>query len=943
MIENTNKVVLYVDNQQLDLFQGSDLSISLVDNLYNPEKIDSTKSTYSFTFSCPATGNNCRIFQYADNLSQLNKFNKQFSCEIYANEFKIFSGSLLLQSYNSQEKSFECNVVQIKRYSLSDMFGDSLLSNIDWKIPYEGVQTINQLNADLDSKVYFPLVSYGVFQKLPTATGMYSDRLILDDTTQFYHETFSPSLNLMETVKKCFEYKGYNVSGNVFTDKKLSNIYMSTNLSNDQIPTYNIGNPKFGQFSSSMTDYIIPDGGTSVNYNYPIWKEYNVNNYNAYISSPRYAIEEGRYHILPFNNVSQTDYMVNGTDKSSIVIPANGWYQIDLQFNMSMNYPTQDTYNRCHSKLYRFSDSGDGAKHWEEEITTGDKMLSVLPVEIQLVRNINDSQIELIKGNSNTYGPIGGNSKSLEYKSCYPHEPIDTKTYFRVPTEGDLNVGINNYYEQVNNYIDNNSTQYYTKQNIDNKRYYNGNRQIMAYDAGVNKGFICGFSSMSNGTMAVIKNGRSWMKGVTDTNQSLYLQNGYYMAYTVSEVRNDDQINILNFTDVESNGSTINSNRYPNQVVSNNVSVSGNSFSGTLHCMVYLKQNDIVNLVALKCNHNGSYRYSNGNIYRYVDDYPPMTISYSLSMRAVADKTYDQMIRDNTGYGMPSEFSNTLNLSNFLNKETKMSDFVDDVVKSFNLSYEVNGKNVIINTNRQITDNRVVNLDDRADYFESQKINFPQSIAVKYAIDTDEWGAWTTVPKDQQNNPRWEEYIDRGYDIVDLDKYAGESDLTVSLKNSYCWYDTFQLTQNNQDSLLTIPVISKYQYMAEGADYEEAMKKDGKSLKIRWWFRQPVSTNQLTLTNGQVVYADLPIGKMGNLSLNYKDKSDSLFRKYFNFNPNIASNYVEIECYLTPEDYLAFKGGAMAKFDDDIYYVSEIQGYDLAGTDQATIKLVKKV
>jgi hypothetical protein len=50
----------------------------------------------------------------------------------------------------------------------------------------------------------------------------------------------------METVKKCFEYKGYNVSGNVFTDKKLSNIYMSTNLSNDQIPTYNIGNPKFG-------------------------------------------------------------------------------------------------------------------------------------------------------------------------------------------------------------------------------------------------------------------------------------------------------------------------------------------------------------------------------------------------------------------------------------------------------------------------------------------------------------------------------------------------------------------------------------------------------------------------------------------------------------------------------------------------------------------------
>lgn len=939
MIENTNKVVLYVDNQQLDLFQGSDLSISLVDNLYNPEKIDSTQSTYSFTFSCPATGNNCRIFQYADNLSQLNKFNKQFSCEIYANEFKIFSGSLLLQSYNSQEKSFECNVVQIKRYSLSDMFGDSLLSNIDWKIPYDGAVTINQLNADLDSKVYFPLVSYGVFQKLPSTrsnVNFYSDRLILDDTTQFYHETFSPSLNLMETVKKCFEYKGYNVSGNVFTDKRISNIYMSTNLSNDQNPVYNLGNSKMGSLNLSDT-YTLPDEGNLVEYSYPYltgFKKYNYIDDNTPYT-PHYTVECGKYNILPFTNVSQTDYMINGTDKSSIVIPADGWYQIDLSFSMTMADAT--TWIR----YWYFTSKGNTTSRILEYGTSGVRKPAMhLPIELQLVKNLKDSQIELIKGNTNIYFNTESDgdlypSGFKTYKSCYPHEPKDTNDIRFIPTE-EVSYSANNgnYYNQILDVVSGAVT---------DKRYYNRDGEIMAYDPVVNKDFICGFSTMNaNPTMSVIKNGRGWSTGNTDNIQSLYTLSGYNGACTVVN-ENVSPGSPSYYTYYDNIPSTINNNVYPNSP-SNSVTLGNNSASGTLHCAVYLKRNDILNLVAIRCNAtNAGIHISTQYGPKNVEQYPETTFNYSLGIRALSTKTYDQMVRDDTGYNMDTEFSENLDLTQFLNKETKMSDFVDDVVKSFNLSYEVNGKNVIINTNRQITDNRVVNLDDRADYFESQKINFPQSIAVKYAIDTDEWGAWTTVPKDQQNNPRWEEYIDRGYDIVDLDKYAGESDLTVSLKNSYCWYDTFQLTQNNQDSLLTIPVISKYQYMAEGADYEEAMKKDGKSLKIRWWFRQPVSTNQLTLTNGQVVYADLPIGKMGNLSLNYKDKSDSLFRKYFNFNPNIASNYVEIECYLTPEDYLAFKGGAMAKFDDDIYYVSEIQGYDLAGTDQATIKLVKKV
>jgi hypothetical protein len=50
-----------------------------------------------------------------------------------------------------------------------------------------------------------------------------------------------------------------------------------------------------------------------------------------------------------------------------------------------------------------------------------------------------------------------------------------------------------------------------------------------------------------------------------------------------------------------------------------------------------------------------------------------------------------------------------------------------------------------------------------------------------------------------------------------------------------------------------------------------------------------------------------------------------------------------VEAYLTPEEYESIKGGALIKFDSDIYYVSEISGYDCSGHNPTTLKLIKKV
>ena len=65
--------------------------------------------------------------------------------------------------------------------------------------------------------------------------------------------------------------------------------------------------------------------------------------------------------------------------------------------------------------------------------------------------------------------------------------------------------------------------------------------------------------------------------------------------------------------------------------------------------------------------------------------------------------------------------------------------------------------------------------------------------------------------------------------------------------------------------------------------------------------------------------------------------------KFFNIIPMVDGNFVTVECYITPFEYVELKNGAMVKFDTDLYVVSEISGYDPTGNNLTTLKLIKVV
>ena len=64
---------------------------------------------------------------------------------------------------------------------------------------------------------------------------------------------------------------------------------------------------------------------------------------------------------------------------------------------------------------------------------------------------------------------------------------------------------------------------------------------------------------------------------------------------------------------------------------------------------------------------------------------------------------------------------------------------------------------------------------------------------------------------------------------------------------------------------------------------------------------------------------------------------------YFNITPYLASNYVKVDVYLTPEEYKMIKNGALVHFDSDLYIPVEISGYDPSGSNPTELKMMKKV
>lgn len=951
MISKNHYIELYINMQPIEIESQDSLNLRLNNVLFNPTETSTKQGEYSYSFDIPSTPNNDRVLEYANNLSKLNKFRSRYSAQVYADGSLIFNGSLTVQKYDAKEKMYTCNLVNIKISTLEDIFGEDVLTDVKWMVNFYGASTINPVNSNTDRKYFFPLISYGSFAKVPISADTYgvqddySSKYLIDNTNRFWVDSFYPSLNMLEEVKKCFEYKGYNVGGNAFYDPIINDIYCSTNLADEQDPIYNVGNPMFGSVSlrvSYDSDNANDEENTipqSLKFPYePISLAFIGNNDWESVDT---STDETRWNfnevfinpILSCGNVTVVSPSVMyEPDSKMVIIPADGFYKISMtgvveltqtsSFQATNQNVIYHMYTHEPFELRKASELG-GHFHY---VDIPVDIKRTMPIEIQLVKNY-DENLELIKGKNNqividgrpthsTFFERGEQSNFINYKCCYPHE----KNGYSFTTDHD---------EIADSTI-------VTSQN---GFYVQGDNELMAYDPIVSDAFICGWSTMGNsvggGTCAFVKNGYSWSKTRSSRTDALYTQSGYY-----------------SFTIEDSTVVSRKTQHNANELISSpqlHYSIYGNRCSGGIYGVVYLHKNDKLEIMGVR---RGYWNDEDMKRYKY-------TANVSLEVTAMSPENIYKLRSSNFQWNSLTRFPTKLNLMNFTNKETKISDWLKNVADAFNLEYVFNGMNVDVNVNKGIkkTISYAVDIDNRvnSDEAESEYISYPREMSVRYKIDTDEHGFYESVPQEHINDEDWKDYGDSGFTIIKLNDDAYEtSNQNKSTQFSYTWYDNFQFNRSGQTQMgMSMPVISKEEYMIDNYNYEESMSHRGYTLPQRFWFRsgsygvQVPLQNDYNISNSAITKNNVTLygvkNQKNSINLSYKDSETSLVTEYFNIHPMLSSNYVLVDVYLTPEEYKLIKDGAMVKFDSDLYYTSEIQGYDPSGNNKTTLKLIKKV
>lgn len=919
MIQKNHRIELVVNGETLELFSQDRLNLRINNTLLDVSEIISKTTEYSFSFELPVTPTNCRIFKFANELSTTGKYNKKYDCIVYADNIEIFNGTLRLAS--ATRDTFKCNLVSVKLNKVEDIFGNTTMSELRWEVPFTGADTINSVNSDMTSDYYFPLVCYGAFQKVSDVQQgdytKYTDLHQFDSTNRWYWETFHPSIRLNELVRRCFAHKGYEVQGDIFDDDMAKGIFISEQLKDKQDPAYNIGASNIGDlelafnFTNKWKDgsFHMSANRWALNQD-PTYKH----DFIARDGDSEYYRVEGLYDydLFSFGNTSSNIYgkVFTWTTRPTnpylyrdendgagyIVIPADGMYAIEMDATFDMSDTLQSS---PYIKPYIYTWDKENHNYTQKE-TIVYKNFDTCPVELHLVRN--KHEVEWIWGADTN-------------NSVYPHEASEIRKGETVRT-GHLGFGYNG------------SGEMYTVKN----------GQTVAYDPKANPNFICGMSTKSN-SLSYIKNGMSWDLENTDENISRYICDGYWKIS--KNYSGTSSTTTWEKTDYNSN--SIMSDELPRFVRASNYKASG-----LLRHIVYLKKNDVLMLKAVTRRFTSSVS-DDGSDEAYDDVRFKMTCNLKIHPWSPSyDKWFNLNLIPNFDNSSDDtkKFDQNLNLGNFLKSDEKMSDFVQNFINAFNLSYQQKGNTVYLNKNKfdLSLDNAIVDIDDRvnSDNAESSRLEYPASIQVKFAIDDSEAGFYGSVPNTHINDDDWKNWADTGTEKIPLVEDETANDESIELKNSYCWYQDFTwLIGTEHPGTITLPVIAKDEDFI--IQSEKSMKKDGLGLKQRWWFRQEPGALSVTLWNNTNVYLSIPVNAKDGYVLNYKNEEGSLLRRFFNFFATPDSNMVTIEVALTPSEYIQLKNGAMVKFDSDLYYVAEISGYDPVCVNMTELHLIKKV
>lgn len=380
------QVSLYIDSKNVDL--NEDVAIRLNKEFEDPESLIITDVNYSYEVELPVTTNNRSVFGFSDIVSVTDKFNRVYDAQLYADEVLLLDGKFIINEIDVE--TYKGNLYVPAKKELSDVLGDRTLKDlIPHYKPVNSLEDIDKINCYVggitgsdvvlpaeefrDDHVCFPYVLWNWPYNKPEVTNdRYYQSLNFEDTTFTLNNTF-PAYNVLSVLKDMFATEGYRLTGNVFDNEKLKGLYQTYYESADLWKTDRM-TPYFLSFSCNYTmcKYIQEIGAYNLS---ETAEEFEEEGFRFWADNPVWSDNttftsiDNKYEMM--KRVESEGY--TGA-KRVIVIPVSGWYQISStgtiklpDYNMLQEFDDM----KVTGWKSRYDDTSFNQSAWEFQIKKG--------------------------------------------------------------------------------------------------------------------------------------------------------------------------------------------------------------------------------------------------------------------------------------------------------------------------------------------------------------------------------------------------------------------------------------------------------------------------------------------------------------------------------------------------------------------------------------------
>lgn len=962
---------LHINNQIADIDEDTEVTLTK-EFEDDDDSMERKQAEYSYELELPITARNQKIFGYANDIQVKHKFYQVYNAQLYADHILVLDGKFMLSEIDNN--TFTGNLYVPSTKDLSDILGDLNLNEIkEHNISLSKLESFRDLNfeamatgIDVSGKnnyVIFPYILYNFARSNfgSTDANKYVQFTNYSETTYDYNKLY-PSYNVCKVIEEIFDTFGYKVSGNIFNDKRFTELWMTSSFDNDDYKD-NLNYPQYLDLSGYYYNVRTNSDGSHTESNTDEYIELT----DQYENKEQYYCDDLLHCSNSQLHTVSNDHgiFVPKGDQGSVIVKKSGWYQIYFDGYVEINNNGYES-DKYFGNLNSYSNIMSEIRLVKGNARENTKFISRF------------GEAPICPRSEETKNTSWGYSNDLKMK-VYGWSSADAPTNIRIPRQGGVAI-VHDYsaYDTSNficgarfgnfaNFWDTsgfgdksliykNTASDITKRNLKYALPNTDNISRLLYDTEADDfSFMLPLYYFDK----VVANNTAYRKpAVVLMSENAKLQYAGYTTCSPFETYMDDG-HVYKPPHWVYNVDKTSLNYIRGNSASIGELTSGDMGSFQSSCVYYLEEGDTLNVELLDTIawfQTGKKRV-------------PMTVYFNLQMGLVStDKSWEPDNNKNTipYYIHNWENEQTTNINQFL-PEMSCNDFLEAFMKTFNLRVtKIDEKEYSINySDTRQTALNIVPLDK---YFDKSKvteksIDIPSAYNWKFEINEDEEG-YTTG----DDSPFNEKGTNK--EANELPFYSGSKTIVnqtnttedtedVESRFSYNWYKTVWFTDRNEYTNWVAagkPNLSKWSHkgtvmkvpIIADADVWEKSFSDGQSESDK----VSATPRFFYMNRGKYIsiYSDdsvtpkliLPTvtNSYNSFDLDFNDIPSFTGIESTFFATNISPSYeIYIEMAMSNEDYKRIQENTLIRINGELFRVVKIDGHDVGMQNDADVVL----